>query len=58
MGTFFPTAWTNITGAVFVEDTAQTSLSGHATITYDQNELDSLGGGPPTFSVTVIYWRE
>jgi len=58
MGTFFPSAHTNITGAVFVEDTAQTSLSGHATITYDQTELDNLGGIPPSFDITVIYWRE
>jgi len=58
MGTFFPSAHTNITGAVFVEDTAQTHLSGQATITYDQTELDNLGGIPPSFDITVIYWRE
>ncbi|NQV17391.1 MAG: hypothetical protein HQ534_02440 [Armatimonadetes bacterium] len=58
MGEFFPSAQTNITGAVFVEDPAQTHLSGHASITYDQDVLDSLNGPPPTFGITVFYWRE
>ena len=59
IGEFFPTAFTEITGAVFVETTAQTEtdLSSHATITYDQDVLNSLGG-PEALVINVIYWRE
>jgi len=57
MGEFFPTAFTNITGAVFVKSTAQTNLSGQATINYDESVLDSLAV-PEILAVNVIYWRK
>ncbi|NQV17392.1 MAG: hypothetical protein HQ534_02445 [Armatimonadetes bacterium] len=59
IGEFFPTAHTNITGAVFVETTSQTEtdLSSFATITYDQDVIDSLGG-PEALTINIIYWRE
>ncbi|MEA3476302.1 MAG: hypothetical protein U9R23_07680 [Candidatus Cloacimonadota bacterium] len=64
IGTFFPTAWTSISGAVFVEYTGQTELSGHATIDYDKDVLDSLGaaetslGAAETSTIKILYWRE
>jgi len=59
IGEFFPTSHTNITGAVFVETTeeTETDLSSFATITYDEDVLNNLGG-PEALSINVIYWRE